>query len=87
MDFSIRVEDETLRLMELRASEKQCDQEELSIDDENDCYEEAMKIVVESDDGRTMAAGNVRIGDIILLIDSDTRVVSLKSLHCIIHGS
>jgi hypothetical protein len=76
MDFSIRVEDETLRLMELRATEKGCTEEELSLDDENDCYEQAMKTIIESDEGRTMAAGNVRIGDIILLIDSDTRVVS-----------
>lgn len=78
MDFSIKVEDETLRLMELRATVKQCTQEELSIEEENECYEEAMKTVIESDEGRTLAAGNVRIGDIILLIDSDTRVVSFK---------
>jgi hypothetical protein len=34
-----------------------------------------MKTIIESDEGRTLAQGNVRIGEIILLIDSDTRVV------------
>lgn len=32
--------------------------------------------MLKQDEGRMMAEGNVRIGKIILLIDSDTRVVS-----------
>ncbi len=76
LDFSIRVEDECLRLMGSRAEIKQCTVEDLTIEEENELYDEAMRIIVESDEGRTLAAGNVRVGEIILLIDSDTRVVS-----------
>ncbi len=36
------------------------------------------KTIIESDEDRTQAAGNVRIDKIILLIDSDTRVVSFS---------
>lgn len=41
--------------------------------DEAQAYERALKEVLE-EDGRAWADGNVRIGDYILLIDSDTRV-------------
>jgi hypothetical protein len=78
LDFSIRVEDEFLRLMAARALEKGCDVEELTFDDEKELNDEAMKSIIESDEGRTLAAGNVRVGEIILLIDSDTRVVSFS---------
>lgn len=76
MDFSIRVEDEFLRLMAERARGRACETEDLSIEDENELNELAMKTIIESDEGRTLAGGNVRIGELILLIDSDTRVVS-----------
>ena len=77
LDFSIRVEDEFLRLMAVRAESKGCDVEALTLEDEKELNDEAMKTIIESDEGRTLAAGNVRIGEVILLIDSDTRVVSL----------
>ncbi|KXX82327.1 Glucans biosynthesis glucosyltransferase H [Madurella mycetomatis] len=41
--------------------------------DEAQAYESALKEVLE-EDGRAWADGNIRIGDYILLIDSDTRV-------------
>ncbi|KAJ4298359.1 hypothetical protein N0V88_003388 [Collariella sp. IMI 366227] len=41
--------------------------------DEAQAYERALKEVLE-DDGRAWADGNIRVGDYILLIDSDTRV-------------
>lgn len=43
-------------------------------DDEREVYDTALAQIVEEDEGRTWAEGNVRIGDYILLIDSDTRV-------------
>ncbi|KAF4124458.1 hypothetical protein GMORB2_5124 [Geosmithia morbida] len=46
---------------------------EWSQHDEAQAYEQALKEVLE-DDGATWADGNVRVGDYILLIDSDTRV-------------
>ena len=77
LDFSIRVEDEFLRLMDARALSKGCEVEALTLEDEKELNDEAMKTVIESDEGKTLAAGNVRIGEVILIIDSDTRVVSL----------
>ncbi|KAH8886396.1 hypothetical protein GQ53DRAFT_658219 [Thozetella sp. PMI_491] len=43
--------------------------------DEAQAYEKALKEVLE-EDGRAWADGNIRIGDYILIIDSDTRVPS-----------
>ncbi|KAM0500258.1 hypothetical protein ACHAQF_006646 [Verticillium nonalfalfae] len=45
-------------------------------DAELEAYRRCMDKVIEEDQGRTMAGGNVRIGEYILLIDSDTRVPS-----------
>jgi len=42
--------------------------------DENAAYERALGQVIEEDRGNTWAAGDVRFGDYILIIDSDTRV-------------
>lgn len=43
-------------------------------DDENAAYDDALAEVTRLDEGRTWAEGNIRIGDYILIIDSDTRV-------------
>jgi membrane glycosyltransferase len=43
-------------------------------EDEAEIYVKALNEVVEEDEGRTWADGNIRLGDYILLIDSDTRV-------------
>lgn len=45
-------------------------------EDEANAYREALSEVVEEDQGRTWADGNIRMGDYILIIDSDTRVPS-----------
>jgi cellulose synthase/poly-beta-1,6-N-acetylglucosamine synthase-like glycosyltransferase len=42
--------------------------------DENREYEKALATTLAIDGGRTLAGGNIRIGDYILLVDSDTRV-------------
>ncbi|KAL9109672.1 MAG: hypothetical protein Q9227_005710 [Pyrenula ochraceoflavens] len=42
--------------------------------DEAEAYDNALAEVIEEDEGRTWAGGNIRVGDYILLIDSDTRV-------------
>ncbi|KAH7037098.1 glycosyl transferase family group 2-domain-containing protein [Microdochium trichocladiopsis] len=46
---------------------------EWSQNDEAEAYEQALKEVVQ-ENGRAWADGNIRIGDYILIIDSDTRV-------------
>ncbi|KAK1490233.1 hypothetical protein CCUS01_14502 [Colletotrichum cuscutae] len=45
-----------------------------SQDSEDQAYEQALAEVLEESEGRTWAEGNIRMGDYILLIDSDTRV-------------
>jgi hypothetical protein len=42
--------------------------------DENAAYEQCMAQVLTEEDGRAWAEGNIRVGDYILIIDSDTRV-------------
>lgn len=43
-------------------------------EDEQEIYDEALARAVEESNGIAWAAGNIRIGEIILIIDSDTRV-------------
>ncbi|KAH7031440.1 glycosyl transferase family group 2-domain-containing protein [Microdochium trichocladiopsis] len=76
LDFSLRVED---RLLQMIADEREArgftnPAQQLEIEEEEQLYEAACREVIEGDQGKTMAEGNVRIGEIILLIDSDTRV-------------
>ena len=75
LDFSLRVEDELSRLLAQRQDERESD-DDITIEEENEFYDIAMKKIIESDQGRTLAAGNVRLGELILLVDCDTRVVS-----------
>jgi len=42
--------------------------------DEVNAYNEILAQIINEDEGRTWAEGNIRIGDYILIIDSDTRV-------------
>ena len=48
--------------------------ESWTVEDEMAAYKNALAEVVAEDEGRTWADGNIRMGDYILLIDSDTRV-------------
>ncbi|KAI0601675.1 glycosyl transferase family group 2-domain-containing protein [Biscogniauxia sp. FL1348] len=43
-------------------------------DQEAEAYERCLAEVLQEDEGRTWAEGNIRVGDYILIIDSDTRV-------------
>ncbi|KAL0476195.1 glycosyl transferase family group 2 domain-containing protein [Neurospora intermedia] len=45
-------------------------------DYETAAYQQCLNEVLREDEGRTWAEGNIRVGDYILLIDSDTRVPS-----------
>jgi hypothetical protein len=75
LDFSNRVEDELLRL--IARQEEITKTQNITLEQENELYRQALDTVISADHGRTMAAGNVRLGEIILLVDCDTRVVSL----------
>ena len=65
MEVSSRLEDKLLQF-ERPSAWTQADEQRL--------YNECLDSIKEEDEGRTWAGGNVRIGDYILLIDSDTRV-------------
>jgi hypothetical protein len=43
-------------------------------EDEQGLYEDALAKAIEESNGVAWAAGNIRIGELILIIDSDTRV-------------
>lgn len=43
-------------------------------EDEREIYDEALSTALEESNGIAWASGNIRIGEIILIIDSDTRV-------------
>ena len=74
MDFSLRVEDEYLESIKRVCQERGCNEEAIDAEEEYQIYEQARDRIIEGDEGRTMAAGDVRLGSIILIIDSDTRV-------------
>lgn len=74
LDFSLRVEDEYLGDIKKLCQERGCTEESLDPEEEYQIYEQARDRIIESDNGRTWAAGDVRLGSIILIIDSDTRV-------------
>lgn len=72
--FSLRVEDELLKLLKEKAQRENRDQDSFTVEEEDGLYEQAMAIILEADGGKTWAEGNVRMGEVILIIDCDTRV-------------
>jgi hypothetical protein len=79
LSFSLRVEDELLRLLSQKAEQEERHPEEFLLDEEEYLYELAMAAILKNDGGKTMAGGNVRMGEIILIVDCDTRVVSWQT--------
>ncbi|KAK7203186.1 putative glycosyltransferase family 2 protein [Myxozyma melibiosi] len=65
LNISNRVEE---KLEKIERHEKWTDLEEEA------AYENALREVIAEENGECLAAGDIRIGDLILLIDSDTRV-------------
>ena len=65
LDVSTRIEDKLAMIQRAPG---------WTAEDEREVYDAALSQVIEQDEGRTWAEGNVRVGDYILLIDSDTRV-------------
>ena len=80
MDFALRVDKEFQADMEAACRLRGIHQVDLTIEEEKELYDQARDRVVEGDGGKTRAGGNCTIGEIILIIDSDTRVVSATLL-------
>ncbi|ESU14097.1 hypothetical protein FGSG_07786 [Fusarium graminearum PH-1] len=90
LSFSNRVEDELVRLTQIECQQRQCSEDDLNVDDDNLLYQQALANMLAEDNGRTCksiidlgsrtvltsagAEGNIRIGELILIIDCDTRV-------------
>ncbi|GFF80523.1 hypothetical protein IFM53868_02877 [Aspergillus udagawae] len=83
LEFSIRVEDELARLLQAETERLGCTVDELTVDDDERLYQQALDNTLAADEGRTWAEGNIRIGELILLIDCDTRV----PVDCLLYGA
>lgn len=83
LDFSLRVEDECLQLVRRLCEERGCTEDDLTAEEESILYEQARNQILKKDGGNTWASGDVRIGSIILIIDSDTRVPE----DCLLYGA
>ncbi|KAE8540332.1 hypothetical protein D1P53_003277 [Cryptococcus gattii VGV] len=77
MNFGIRLSLRVEEIMdELRPIPNNSDDHDWvwTDDDERDIYNEALMQALEESNGVAWASGNIRIGELILIIDSDTRV-------------
>ncbi|KAJ5160387.1 uncharacterized protein N7482_007391 [Penicillium canariense] len=81
--FSNRVEDEMVRLTELECQQRECTNDDLTVEDDDRIYKQALANMLAEDEGRTWAEGNIRIGEHILIIDCDTRV----PVDCLLYGA
>lgn len=71
MNYALRL---SVRVEDLLAKEER--HSTWSQTDENTAYSHALETAIAEREGETWAEGNIRIGDYILLVDSDTRVPS-----------
>ena len=69
----MRLEDELLR--RIAEYEREYPGREITLAKENEFYSAALELAIASDGGKTWASGNVRLGEFILLVDCDARVV------------
>ncbi|EAW08577.1 uncharacterized protein ACLA_033130 [Aspergillus clavatus NRRL 1] len=81
--FSLRVEDELARLTQIETERRGCTVDDLTAEDDDRLYQQALDNMLAADEERTWAEGNIRIGELILLIDCDTRV----PVDCLLYGA
>ncbi|WVW78745.1 hypothetical protein I302_100705 [Kwoniella bestiolae CBS 10118] len=73
-NLSLRVEEIMDELRESAADEHSDPEWQWTDEDEREIYDEGLARALEESQGIAWAAGNIRIGELILIIDSDTRV-------------
>lgn len=83
INFSIRVEQEFFRLCKERCHDTGCSEDDIVGVVESMLYKQALENMVKQDEGKTEAAGSLRIGEVILIVDSDTRV----PVDCLLTGA
>ncbi|KAL5327520.1 hypothetical protein ACEPPN_005219 [Leptodophora sp. 'Broadleaf-Isolate-01'] len=81
--FSARVEEEFERLTKLTIDTRGITEDDLTVGDDDELYQQALDNMLAADDGKTWAAGNIRIGELILIIDCDTQV----PVDCLLYGA
>lgn len=74
LNIANKVEDEVLRLLSGQLEKNAF----VDMSEEEAVYQQALRNVLEGDP-RARAGGDIRIGEIILLVDCDTRVVRIKA--------
>lgn len=75
LSLSLRVDEEFQRLAVERSPNIDNERQNLSFAYNQQLYRQAMAAALEKDKVGNWAGGNIHIGDLILLVDSDTRVV------------
>ncbi|KAK6503549.1 hypothetical protein TWF481_008563 [Arthrobotrys musiformis] len=83
MNFGLEISNKTEDiLLELIRAREKVNDEPLSNKDIDELYNTALETVIEADT-RAWASGSIRVGEIILIVDSDTRVPA----DCLIYGA
>ena len=79
MNFALNISTRVEKLLRSRVEERLRDEKSDCIDflEEDAIYKRALAEILAADT-RISAGGNIRIGEHILIVDSDTQVVSLK---------
>jgi hypothetical protein len=78
LNFACRVEERTSALIAGRGT----DSGNVAQRSDDELYKQAFNATIAADQGKTMAGGNVLLGEIILLVDCDTRVVGVSNTSC-----
>jgi hypothetical protein len=60
LDFSLRVEDELARLISETCEHRRCTQDDLTVEEEEELYEQARNKMLEADEGRTWVSSAQR---------------------------
>jgi hypothetical protein len=81
MNFALNISNKVERILRNRIERKLRDEKTDRIDflEEDAIYREALAEVL-AGDSRASVGGNIRIGEFILIVDSDTQVVRLQAL-------
>ena len=77
MNFGLNISNRVEKLLRSRVEERLRDEKSDSIDflEEDAIYKSSLAEILAAD-SRISAGGNIRIGEVILIVDSDTQVVS-----------
>lgn len=80
MNYALNISNKVDETLQARVAEFSSDKDGyITSQEEDELYARALEEVL-AKDGRARASGNIRIGEFILIVDSDTRIVSIFPL-------